>query len=161
MIERRFFLVGAGSSLILAGCQTSSVLNTAVADAQGSVTESGIVTREGLGPVNAYRREKGKAALGADDTLSRLALEHAEEMAALGKMSHARFSDRMRSAGIRYSAAENVALGQPNIESVVAAFAASRGHRRNMLGDFSKMGLAVARDARSGSRPFWAMELAG
>lgn len=81
-------------------------------------------------------------------------------MAKSGRLNHNRFRARMRSHGIAGSAAENVAMGQPNLPSVIASWQKSRGHRRNMLGNFSRVGVAVARDSASGNRPYWTMILA-
>ncbi len=81
-------------------------------------------------------------------------------MAKSGRLNHNRFRARLRKHGIAGAAAENVARGQSNVASVVASWQNSRGHRRNMLGNYSRAGVAVARDPSSGNRPFWTMILA-
>jgi uncharacterized protein YkwD len=60
----------------------------------------------------------------------------------------------MERAGYRFErAGENVAAGQPTVESVMAAWMRSPGHRRNVLGKFSEIGAGVATD-RNGT-PYW------
>lgn len=92
----------------------------------------------------------------ADPVLSRAALEHARAMARSGRMSHAGFRRRMSriNAG---AAAENVAFGQTSVSSVMQGWATSPGHLKNMLGAYSRVGVAVATNPASGNRPYWAM----
>lgn len=121
---------------------------------------SSIVTGRALGAVNAYRKTKGRSALKADPALGRAARDHSVAMAKSGKLNHKQFRSRLRKFGISGAAAENVASGQQDISSVLAAWQKSRGHRRNMLGRYSRVGVAVARNPVSGNRPFWTMILA-
>jgi uncharacterized protein YkwD len=61
---------------------------------------------------------------------------------------------RMKDSGYRFtSAAENVAMGQATVEEVMADWLRSPGHRRNILGRFSEIGVACATDA--GGTPYW------
>ena len=153
MISRRRFGLGATAAILALG---ASGCSTVSAD-DGPVTSS-IATGAALAPVNALRAARGLPPLVADATLSAAAREHAEAMVRRGRVSHAGFRGRMRRAGVVFPAAENVAMGQPNTEAVVAAWEQSRGHRRNMLGNYKRLG--VARAQRPGGRPFWAMVLA-
>lgn len=82
-------------------------------------------------------------------------------MARRGKMSHGgNFKSRMARVGIKGGAAENIAVGQQETERAVQAWIDSAPHRRNMLGSYSRAGVAVAYNPRSGNRPYWAMVLA-
>jgi uncharacterized protein YkwD len=60
--------------------------------------------------------------------------------------------DRISRQGYRYrAAAEYVAFGFDDIESVMDGWMKSPGHRRNILGSFSEIGVgrAVAKDGAS------------
>ena len=64
---------------------------------------------------------------------------HADDMARTGNFSHtgsggSNLRSRVRSAGYNGCFwAENLAFGQPNIETVMSQWMGSPGHRRNML----------------------------
>lgn len=121
---------------------------------------SSIVTGSALGAVNSYRKANGREALKADSALGRAARDHSIAMAKSGRLDHKQFRARLRKFKISGAAAENVASGQMDIAAVLAAWQKSRGHRRNMLGRYSRVGLAVARNPTSGNRPYWTMILA-
>ena len=60
--------------------------------------------------------------------------------------------DRMKRTGYDFrAAAENVAYGFDDVDSVMAGWMRSPGHRRNILGRFSEIGVgrAIARDGAS------------
>lgn len=147
MITRRTLLI-AGTAALAVGLPVAA----------GAASQ--VVTGQALGAVNAYRAANGRGAVSSDPVLGQAAAEHAIAMARSGRLGHDRFRARMRRNGISGSAAENVAVGQADIAAVLAAWQRSRGHRRNLLGGFSRVGLAVARDPASGNRPYWTMILA-
>lgn len=87
---------------------------------------------------NAERVAAGCRALRVDDRLGAAAQRHSVDMAMRKNMSHiggdgSTFTDRIRSAGYPRPGAENIAFGQPTAASVVVAWMASSGHRRNIL----------------------------
>jgi uncharacterized protein YkwD len=87
---------------------------------------------------NTERVAAGCRALRVDDRINIAAQQHSADMANRGTMSHvgkdgSRFTDRLHSAGYPRPGAENIAYGQPTAASVVAAWMASPGHRRNIL----------------------------
>lgn len=96
--------------------------------------------------VNATRQRQGLPPLEWDaDTASR-SRRHCERIA-LGELpfGHAGFRKR---AGKGSAAAENIAqLAGPNISAVKAVqmWMNSNGHRRNLLGDYERTGIGVAR----------------
>ena len=151
-MHRRDFLIGGGATFVISSISLFSVPALA---AKGS-----IVTARTLGPLNTYRKSKRRGALSGDRALGRAALEHSLSMAKSGRLNHNRFRARLRSHGIAGAAAENIAMGQPNVSAVLASWQNSRGHRRNMLGKFNRVGVAVARDPATGNRPYWTMILA-
>ena len=154
MITRRLLILGPASATVLAGCSTSGLF-----DLGGSAHGSKVVTREALGPVNRLRREYGLSGLSADRTLGVASREHAEYMARKGHMSHDRFARRVKKHGIALPAAENVAEGQDDVDEMFQAFVRSPKHKKNMLGDFEKLGVGVAWNADN--RGFWVMGLSG
>jgi uncharacterized protein YkwD len=153
MITRRFVLSGAGL-LVLA--PAISACNSVRLDVP---VDSVIVTEEALAYVNTLRANTGLVPLESDARASAAARRQAENMARRGRMTHSGFRGRMRGAGVSFPAAENIAMGQPDTASAVESWASSSGHRRNMLGDYGRVGVAYAR--RDGGRPYWAMVLSG
>jgi uncharacterized protein YkwD len=105
----------------------------------------------GLGAaLNAFRAASGRAALAEHPAATRAAAAHASDMARRGYFAHrgsdgSSVGDRLIRAGCRWTAVgENLAQGQPTAAEVVAAWAASPGHRRNMLGRHEVFGAARA-----------------
>ena len=83
----------------------------------------------------------------------------AQNMARFQKMAHVlpesnlpTLADRARYAGYPFGRiAENVALGYPDAETVVAGWMASRGHRANILQrDVVETGIGIARSSAGG-----------
>ena len=68
--------------------------------------------------------------------------------------------DRLRELGIQYTvAAENIAAGQPDPQSVVDAWMNSPGHRANILNEkIKEIGIAYVRGGTYGI--YWAQEFA-
>lgn len=83
--------------------------------------------------------------------LNEIAEEHSKNMAK-GKVSfgHGGFEKRSRKARENVSGsmafAENVAFGVSTGKEVVDMWKKSPGHRRNMLGNFSYIGIGTAKD---------------
>jgi uncharacterized protein YkwD len=106
-----------------------------------------------VGLHNRARASRGLQALEVDPSLMEAAQNHAADMATMRRMSHRGTGatspfDRIRRSGYLYrSAGENVAAGQVTPEEVMADWMASRGHRRNVLGNFEQIGAGYATDA--------------
>ncbi|MBQ3107683.1 MAG: serine protease, partial [Firmicutes bacterium] len=103
--------------------------------------------------VNEERAEAGLASLTLSDELSRAARAKAEDMAKNGYFSHTSPTygspfDQMHSFGITYSAAaENIAKGYPDADSVMTGWMNSEGHRANILNSsFTHLGVGYAVD---------------
>lgn len=100
--------------------------------------------------LNGFRAEAGRAALVDSAAARRAAEAHADDMARRGFFAHegadgSTVGDRLARAGCRWTGvAENIAKGQRSAREVVAAWAASPGHRRNMLGAYEVFGAARA-----------------
>jgi uncharacterized protein YkwD len=104
----------------------------------------------------------GLAALAFNAQLQAAAQGHSNYQASVQTMTHNGDSTpgaRISAAGYGWHAyGENVAAGQGNCASVVAAWMASPGHRANILnGTFVHIGVAMATDANG--RPYWTMDL--
>jgi len=94
--------------------------------------------------------------------LDRVAVAHAREMAARGRMSHSGADgstpgERAIRAGYRWQAiGENVAYGQPTSEQVVAGWLGSAHHCANIMDpDYTDMGIGFAAGTRDSARPYW------
>ncbi|HEV7307545.1 CAP domain-containing protein [Ensifer sp.] len=161
LIERRGLLRATAifSIAALAGCTTSQVLSPE----SGTGSDQ---TEASLGYVNKLRKGRGLTPLVPDRAASVAAMSQAARMAKSGKMQHLigwndSFYDRMKGQGVTLPAAENIAMGQDDAERAYDAWYKSPKHLENMLGNYRGLGVAVAQNAASGNRPFWAMVLSG
>jgi uncharacterized protein YkwD len=155
---RRLFLIGSGTTLLLAGCSVTSTL------APIETGNSADTTDAALPAVNALRRKNGLASLFNDPVAANAAKDHAIRMARYGKMNHDLGADktflaRMKRMGVPLPAAENIATGQDTTDRAVSAWIRSRHHLENMLGPYSGVGVAMASNTGTGDRPYWAMVL--
>ncbi|MFF0227230.1 CAP domain-containing protein [Streptomyces sp. NPDC004629] len=101
--------------------------------------------------VNDERSKAGCSALTLNDTLTKAAQAHSEDMAAHRNMSHTGSDgsmpgDRITKAGYTWSAyGENVAYGYSGPEQVMAAWMSSPGHKANILNcSFKEIGVGLA-----------------
>lgn len=114
---------------------------------------------------NAIRSQNGLSPMATDGKLEQAALYQAKRMASHGKIGHSigwgnGFGARVRQAGIRGVAAENVASGQRDTDAVFKAWMNSAGHRKNMLdAEFNRYGLAWATPENKPHYIYWAMIL--
>ncbi len=113
----------------------------------------------------AHNRERAAAKLGTlalDPKLTAAARVHAEDMAARGKMTHdgsdgSSPSDRVKRQEYLFrNVGENVAVGFRNVEGLMRGWMESPHHRENILGKYTQVGIAAARD-RSGT-PYWCVD---
>jgi uncharacterized protein YkwD len=108
---------------------------------------------------NKIRTEAKLKKLTVNRKLMAAAQSHAEDMAARGKMSHtggdgSSSSERIKARGYRYfRTGENVAAGYFSLERVMKGWMDSPGHKRNILGGFSEIGVGCAVD--EDGRRYW------
>ena len=157
-MTRRLFLVGAGSTLLLAGCSVTSTLAPIETGNSTDATDAALPT------VNAVRRKNGLGSLFNDPVAANAARDQAIRMARYGKMSHDLGSDRtflarMKRMNVPLPAAENIATGQDTTDRAVLAWINSKKHLENMLGSYTGIGVAMATNTGTGDRPYWAMVL--
>ena len=108
--------------------------------------------------INAARASRALPPLMDDDNLTRVALAWAGSMAESGVMDHGDFAGRMASVVPNTAAAENIAEGQPDATSVVAAWMDDPPHRANILGEYTRLGVGLARDP--GATTYWCVDFA-
>lgn len=115
-----------------------------------------------LAALNRIRAAQGLAALRYDGRVALAASSQAKAMAAARTMSHdvaGAFEKRMDAARLgRIRAVENVAMGYPDVPSVIEGWMASSGHRRNILYPYARR-MGVARTG-AGANAYWALILA-
>ncbi len=105
--------------------------------------------RKAFSLTNEFRKSQGKQPQVWDEELEQLAREHAVYMASCGRLSHDNFTEQ------RFKRMKNCSCGAENVGSnkgysdpaatVVDGWKHSSGHRKNMLGDFERTAIAVAR----------------
>jgi uncharacterized protein YkwD len=111
---------------------------------------------------NKERAERMLPPLSAEPRLTAAAKAHAEDMASHKKLAHegsdgSAPADRVKRRGYIYlRTGENVADGQPSVESVMQTWMDSPHHRENILGDFTEIG--VARAQADDGAPYWCVE---
>lgn len=106
--------------------------------------------------VNQSRADAGLAPLQRNPAIDAVAVNWANQMAASNKMSHnPDFSTQIPSGW--NSAGENVAQGQSSGSDVHIAWMNSAGHRANILGDYTDVGIAFI----SASGTTWGVEVFG
>ena len=111
---------------------------------------------------NKERAERKLPPLIAEPRLTAAAKAHAADMAAHKKLTHdgsdnSTLVDRVKREGYTYlKVGENVAEGQETVASVMESWMNSPHHRENILGDFTEVGVAIAR-ADDGT-PYWCVD---
>lgn len=153
--RRTLLILSGGALLALGGCVTS----------RGPVKVDGATddTRGALPLVNELRKKHGLSALSPSSATGRAAAEQAVRMAKANQMSHLigfgdNFGTRMKRNDVPLPAAENIATGQATVAEAVQAWIDSKKHLENMLGNYSHVGVAMARSSTA-MRPYWAMVL--
>ena len=106
-----------------------------------------------LAQVNKQRRSAGLSELSLSQELTKVAQIKAEDMRDQGYFGHTSPNygspfEMMQEFGINYgTAGENIAQGQPSVESVMAGWMNSSGHRANILNEnFTQLGVGYCID---------------
>lgn len=121
--------------------------------------DAGKLLKQLLDAHNEIRAEAKLPPLTISPKLEAAARVHARDMAEHTKMSHDGSDEstpavRIERQGYRYRACgENVARGQEDVRQVMKTWLDSPPHKKNILGDFTEMGGAVAESAEG--QPFW------
>lgn len=130
-----------------------SACSRATSRADSTTTTGGSLEEQILYYTNKFRQSKGLKPLQLDETISQQARRHSRDMAnGSTGFGHEGFEDRVaivsKKMGRVGAAAENVAYGTLDAESVVDGWIKSPGHRRNMLGDYNLIGIGTAGKGR-------------
>ncbi len=115
--------------------------------------------------VNAYRAKNGLGPLRLDPALVAMAQRQADAMVAADALSHTvagSFSARLAAAGIAAGeAGENLGGGYYSLDAAMAGWRGSPEHDANLkIRGATRMGIALAKDARTRFGVYWALELA-
>jgi uncharacterized protein YkwD len=114
--------------------------------------------------VNIERGNRGLPVLRLDDRASAAARAHAADMASMRLMQHVGSdgSDggiRLTRAGYAWSSwGENIGAGFVDPGTLFTAWMNSEGHRANLLGDFTDVGVGVV--ATADGVPYWSLLVA-
>jgi uncharacterized protein YkwD len=129
-----------------------------------NVSEVNVVITELLEELNRERNLAGISPLKIAPKLTEAARVHVHDMAKHERLSH-QGSDgttpgqRVKQQGYPYQkTGENIARGQEMSAAVVQSWMQSPGHRENILGDFTEVGIAQA-SSKSGT-PYWCVVFA-
>jgi uncharacterized protein YkwD len=167
----------AASTSIPAAAVTSAPLAaTSANDTSCGLNAPGGIQAEMLQRINAFRAAgavcgsvayPAAGALTWNTTLLQAARGHATDMATNNYFSHTGRdgrspAQRVLAAGYSYGrTGENIAAGQPTVESAMAAWITSPGHCQNMMTpDFKDVAVACARNDAANYRIYWVMEMA-
>lgn len=99
--------------------------------------------------VNEHRQSQGLAVLERSATADQLAVEHTQYMIGQGRISHDNQDDKFNTLKEKESArgfGENVAAGQNSAKSVMSAWLNSEGHRGNIEGNYTHIGIGAIED---------------
>jgi len=114
--------------------------------------------QEVLDWTNGQRKAAGLPMFVASEKLTKAARAHAWNMAAYNSMSHSiggSLSSRVAGHGYAWwRLAENIAAGQHTAQDVITSWMGSSGHRANILGDYTEIGIGVF-DAGGGGTRYW------
>jgi uncharacterized protein YkwD len=115
--------------------------------------------------ISNYRANNGLETVAIDPTLTRLAQEQAQAMAARNKMDHdvkGPFKKRIEASGFNARvAAENISAGYHTMAEAFSGWRDSPHHRKNMLlKGATHMGIAAVYAPGTKYRVFWALILA-
>jgi hypothetical protein len=148
----------AGGAAMKAALLLSLGLMLVIAPAAAQIAPAGPAEM-----ISAFRQQNGQGVVKLDSTLTGIAHDQAEAMAAKDVLDHdvlGKFSNRVAKAKAG-AAAENIAYGYDGFPKTLEQWINSSGHRKNLLlRDATRVGVASARSAAT-KRTYWAMVIAG
>ncbi|GAB2698602.1 uncharacterized protein YkwD [Microbacterium marinum] len=119
----------------------ATAASAAVSTSCTSATQAAVQKRI-LTDVNAARKSAGKKALKASSSMHKVAVAWSAKQAASGTMKHnPNYASQIPKGWT--AAAENVAYGYTP-QKVTPAWLKSTGHRKNILGGYTHIGIGVA-----------------
>ncbi len=112
--------------------------------------------------INGWRGAHGLPPVRADKALNGVAAVQTQAMMAQGVMSHEAggdFRTRMRTHGVRGTAAENIAAGTDSITVVMQMWQQSPGHNANLLNPELQR-VALAKGVTPAGQVYWTLVMA-
>lgn len=162
-----FVLLSLGLSLGLAACSSAPTEDAKPAFYDNLAKSGQPVDPEAAAALlNAYRATKGLSQVTIDPTLTRIAQDQANAMAAADTLSHEvggrTFVSRVKAAGYSPAiAVENVGAGYHTLAEAFSGWRDSPPHNKNMLtAGVTRMGIATAFAPKSKYKVYWALVLA-
>ena len=130
-------IIAIAASALVMGCVSSSPGEDTRSTGSTSLSDanSGNFAEQTLVSINSYRRQHGLRPLQPHQVLYKLAMQHSQNQAAAGRISHNGSDQRRavaRSAGME-GCGENVGYRHTSPQNVVRHWSNSPGHRRIML----------------------------
>jgi uncharacterized protein YkwD len=143
---RKPLIVSVTTFALLTGtvAVTGTVAAPVTAEAASSQADVQAAVNEILADTNASRAAHGLPALKLNPSLNAVSQKWSQSMADNGYMAHNPYYLEQIPSGWR-GAAENVAYGF-SVSSVTDAWMNSEGHRRNILGSYTDIGIGVYKD---------------
>ncbi|AXT19106.1 CAP domain-containing protein [Flavobacteriaceae bacterium AU392] len=135
--------------LFMASCSDDETFNLDDDDTISISSQS--ITEEILELVNEHRQTIGMSSLSRNTVADSLAIVHTNYMISERKISHDNFDERFEQMQLKLnarSAGENVAFGYPTAETVMTGWLNSTGHRANIEGDFTHIGIAAIKNSQ-------------
>ena len=133
--------------LILASCSQDT--SDIIIDEQNTDPTIPSITQEILELVNQHRKNVGKSTLKRNSIADDIAKEHTDYMISKNAISHDHFNARFEQLQEKVSAkgaGENVAAGYPTAQRVMDGWLNSAGHKDNIEGNFTHIGIAAIKD---------------
>jgi uncharacterized protein YkwD len=156
-------------ALGLSGCLGvgGSTVHTMWVERDGPRRPATVNSAEAVAAVSAYRASRGLPPVSLDPTLTAIARDHADRMAAMDRLDHVlpgegSFEQRVESHGYNAGvAAENIGAGYADLAEAMAGWKASPGHNANLLRQgVTRIGIAVAWTPRGRFGNYWSIVLA-
>jgi len=100
--------------------------------------------------VNVHRQSLNLSIIEKNETAQKLAIDHSKYMIMQGQISHDNVDFKFQTLQEKEDArsfAENVAFGQPSAQAVMEGWLNSSGHRRNIEGEYSYIGIGAVKDS--------------
>jgi uncharacterized protein YkwD len=109
------------------------------------------ITDEILKLVNEHRKNNGISELIKNQTAEELAIDHTKYMISINEINHDNFDAKFKVLKEKENArtmGENVAAGYRDAESVMKGWLESQGHRENIEGNYTHIGIAAIKNDR-------------
>ena len=136
--------------IFIASCSQDET-DILIEDESSETTTELSITEEILKLTNEHRQNIGKPSLSRNTLADNLAKEHTNYMISMSDINHdnfnARFEHLQQKVNAR-SAGENVAAGYPSAKSVMNGWLNSSGHKANIEGNFTHIGIAAIKDTQ-------------